>query len=170
MNIDVDAMSVGLGAVRLPAEVPGGTNLIVIAGLGGGLDPALRVGDVVSGDGIYSSAEPVLTPAQKAELFRATRARVVDMETEAVRAWAAPAGVPVVAVRAVSDTADQAIDPALLRLVDELGRPRHLAIATYLLHHPTGIRRLLRLAAASRLACERLGEGVRDVIVHHRAS
>lgn len=170
MNIDVDAMSVGLGAVRLPAEVPKGINLIVVAGLGGGLDPVLRVGDVVSGDDVYSSAEPVLTPAHKAELFRTTRARVVDMETAAVRAWAASAGIPVVAVRAVSDTADEAIDPALLRLVDELGRPRPVAIATYLLCHPTGTRRLLRLAAASRLACERLGEAVREVILHHCAS
>jgi nucleoside phosphorylase len=163
-DIEVELMTVGLRAARLPAVVPNDVKFIIMAGLGGGLDPSLRVGDVVTGDGIHTSAEAALTPERKAELFCRTGARVVDMETAIVRRWAEAAGVPFIAIRAVSDAADEAIDPGVLALVDEVGRPRAFAVARYLLSRPSGIRRLLRLGAASRAAGERLGEAVREII------
>ncbi|HEX8913377.1 MAG TPA: hypothetical protein VF796_13535, partial [Humisphaera sp.] len=175
----VPVLTIGIGAGRLPARVPTGCRLVILAGLAGGLDPALAVGDVVADvDGcrgeadvlravaglscvtgrITSSPVPVTTPAAKADWFARTRAAAVDMESSAVRAWAAAADVPLLHLRAVSDAADDALDPEILGLVDEVGRPRPGRVAGYLLRHPTRAPALARLGAAAKLACGRVAE------------
>src|SRR5690349_528345 len=81
------------GARGLPAVGPG--SRVLVAGLGGALDPMLRVGDLVIdtpvGDGpwrvgaIHSAERAVTTPEEKGALFRETGALAVDMEHAAVR-------------------------------------------------------------------------------------
>src|SRR3954453_20987309 len=43
----VEVRTIGIGAVRVPLEIPQGTGCVILAGFGGALDPALKVGDVV---------------------------------------------------------------------------------------------------------------------------
>ncbi len=73
------------------------------------------------GGRICSSDKIVSTPTEKAELFRQTGALAVDMESDRVRKWAGENGIPFIGIRAISDTADEALDPAVVGLVDEMG-------------------------------------------------
>lgn len=162
---------IGLGASRLPKIEPGST--VIVAGLAGGLDPALCAGDLVY-DGpsieappglpwhagrIHSVTGVITTPAQKAALFGETGALAVDMEHAAVRR-AVPAGVRVIGLRAISDPADMAIDPAVLRFVDGRGRLRPANVAATLLRRPGLLGHVMRLRAHSALALRNLGTGV----------
>ncbi|HLL90181.1 MAG TPA: hypothetical protein VK324_12850, partial [Tepidisphaeraceae bacterium] len=131
---DVLVLAVGVRAGRVPGGLSG---TVIVAGLGGGLDPSLRPGDVVvdgwpddrdlptgARRGTIVTAEAVCaTPSDKAALFRQTGAAAVDMEQAIVRR-AVGEGARVVGVRAVLDPADQCLDPELVGLVDERGRPR----------------------------------------------
>ena len=68
------------------------------------------------------------------------------------------------AVRAISDTADQSLDPQLLRLVDDWGNPKPAAVARYLAANPLRAMALGRLGRDSKRATRRLGDAVRDLV------
>lgn len=59
--------------------------------------------------GRIADAPRVLAPVEKAELGAKLRAGAVDMETAAVRAWAAERGAECYAARAVLDAVDEAV-------------------------------------------------------------
>ena len=108
--------------------------LVVMAGFGGALRDGLAVGDVVTpaevvdeasgrwacvggGEGRLLTASGIAaTPAAKRELGERHAADVVDMESAAVAAACAAAGVPFRAVRAISDTVDVGLSPRLAGL------------------------------------------------------
>ena len=73
---------------------------------------------------LHTADAAILTPADKGELFHRTGAMAVEMEQATVRAAAAAVGLSVLGVRAISDSADEAIELAALRFVDDRGRPR----------------------------------------------
>ena len=175
----IDLHLIGIGAPRVPSDLgsPEDT-LVIMAGLAGGLDPSLRVGDVVIDDcppglmpevshrtgRLHSSEAVITTPAQKAALFAQTRALAVDMETATVRTAAGRQGIPFLAIRAISDAADEVLDPAVLKLVDAFGRPRPLAIAAALTRRPGLAASLKRLGASSRQAAGNLGVAVAGIV------
>ena len=173
----ITCRAIGIRAVKMPPpEAVRGARCIILAGFAGALDPALKVGDVVLEDGplsvefagrrgcINTSRQIISTPKQKSDLFAQTGALAVDMEGDAVKAWAAEAGVPIIAVRAISDSAAQSLDPSLLRLVDSTGRPKPMALAKALLRRPALVGDLLRLRAASNLAGLNLGKAVCGIV------
>jgi hypothetical protein len=165
---------IGIRACRLPRDLAEKKpSLILLAGLGGGLDPVLKVGDVILDDprnlalaatiprGTITTAKNVVaTVAGKAELRAQTGAAIGDMENSIVRAAAAKVGIPFIGLRAVSDTADQSIDPEILNLVDEIGRPRTLPAMKYLATHPGSMSRLHRLREQSNRAVTALAASV----------
>ncbi|MDB5353764.1 MAG: nucleoside phosphorylase [Phycisphaerales bacterium] len=170
---------IGISAPRLPQDLgnPDDT-LVIMAGLAGGLDPSLQVGDVVIDDSppglvletshragrIHSADAVIATTAQKAALFAQTRALAVDMETATVRTAVGRQGIPFLAIRAISDAADDVLDPAVLRLVDAFGRPRPIAIAATLIRRPGLAAYLKWLGASSRLAADNLGLAVAGIV------
>jgi hypothetical protein len=172
---DVAVRVIGMRGVRMP-QVPTEATVIV-AGLGGALDPALRVGDLVldtpvTGLGnhlpwhigpIHSSVEVVSTPEQKAALFQTTRALAVDMEHVVVQR-SLRSGVTVIGLRAVSDPADMTVDPAVLQFVDEVGNPWARRIAVTLLRRPGLIPHLRLLNKNTKVALANLGRGVRALV------
>lgn len=176
----IEVRAIGIRAVRIPGELPPGTGCVILAGFGGALDPALKVGDAVldwpevamgpAPDGSFKrgrirpSNRIVATPEQKAALFGETGAIAVEMEGAAVRTLVGGTGVPLIGLRAVTDTAGETLDPALLSLVDEVGRPKPLAVAAFLARRPARIASLHRLGAAARLAGRRLGEAVGSLV------
>lgn len=111
-------------------------SLIISAGLAGALQPAMETGDIVADlrecpieypqaarraaaalglklhFGKIVPSGGVLGPEEKRRLGVRLRAGAVDMESEAVRAWAAEAAAPCLAVRAVLDTVSQTCPPA----------------------------------------------------------
>ena len=92
------------------------------------------------------------------------KALAVDMEGEAVRALAASWGVPFLHVRAISDTASESLDPAILGFVDEVGGVRAGALMMGLLRRPGLIPHLVRLGKNSGLAGRHLGEVVAQLV------
>src|SRR5207302_1564302 len=113
---------------------------------------------------IHTDNQVVATPRQKADLRSQTQALAVDMENSTVREWARQRGAEFGAIRAISDRADQTLDPAVLRLIDAWGRPRPVAIARTVLRRPSLIPHLTRLGADSKLAATRLGGAIRQLI------
>jgi hypothetical protein len=171
--------TVGIRARHLPD--PGqcaNVSLIILCGVAGALDPSLRIGDCILDDlehriadsssyrrgRIHTASEIIATPAAKAKLFNETGALAVDMEQAIVCRWAESLKIPMVGLRAISDTADQMLDPAVLGLVDDLGRPQSLKIAATLIRRPLLIPYLQRLNANTKLALKNLGVAVREVV------
>jgi hypothetical protein len=179
-RIDCPITTIGIGAKSLPPSIDPAVDLIILAGLAGGLDPSLAVGDVViqappnqsiPADWIPANARNgkivgaqslVCTPQEKLALYRSTGCIAVDMETHVVTAYAERLGKPLLIIRAISDTAAHSIDPRLINLFDANGRIRPLGIAQYLLRNPSSVVTLFRLHRAASFAEHRLG----DAVVH----
>ena len=172
----------GIGAERATARVERllreqRPSLLLHVGFAGGLDPALKPGDVLrigrviseSGDrieldgtdgrAVLLTADSVAdSPAKKAELFRSHLASAVDMETYYVARLAQQAGVKMVALRAISDAAHTMLPAACVNWVTHEGESRPLAAVTYMLTRPWHIPELVEVARGVRLACRRLTE------------
>jgi len=148
---------------------------IVLAGLAGALSAELKTGDVVIDElstwdapnlpgrrGKFYTADRIIEARdQKAELFRATGAVLVDMESDAVRTFAAARRIPYLGIRAVLDQADETLDPRLLTLTDTRGRIRPISLATRL---PILLPTLLRMRSKSAVAMRSLCEVIRRTI------
>jgi adenosylhomocysteine nucleosidase len=177
-GLPVDVITIGIRGCRVPVDVgqpaPAET-VVILAGLGGSLDPSLKVGDVVVDDpagllsgsveglrrgSIYGSDQIVATPIEKAELFKRTGAVAVDMESGVVRAL----NVRMINIRAISDGADEVLDPRVIGLVDDVGRARPMKIGAALVKSPGLAPYLNRLGKNSKIACQALGVAVRRVV------
>jgi adenosylhomocysteine nucleosidase len=143
---------------------------VISAGLAGGLDPALRAGDTLAADFptplIFSKAIPLETPAEKIAAFRETGARIVDMETDIIGAACAGAGIPLTAVRAVSDSADESLPvPFGVWFDTARQRARPLALVAHLLRHPSHIapfaRFVLRLPRVAKSLAQAIEAALR---------
>jgi nucleoside phosphorylase len=129
---------------------------LIACGFGGALSEELRIGDVVVAQNFSDSAlleavasvparpgalittkEVIETAAQKKDLGRHTGALVVDMETAAIHRLCTARGIPVLAVRAISDTACQDMPvPAAVWFDTGRQRPRPLPLVLHLATHP----------------------------------
>jgi hypothetical protein len=151
---------------------------IIMAGLAGALDPTLSVGDIVVDQEstlpvpgkswrrgkFHTASEVIGTAAQKRALFAATGALVVEMENAVVRAFASGQGLPFLGIRAVSDHADEPLDPAVLRWVNPGGGLRPGRLAAELCLRPWKIAALWRLGRHSRLAVNKLAQAVSEIV------
>jgi hypothetical protein len=169
---------IGPGGARLPQVEKHDAGGIIMAGLAGGIDPQLNCGDIVIDDlsecgdlklpcrkgKIHSAGQIVATPREKEELFRATGALVVDMESDAARRRAAEWSVPYLGIRAVLDPADETLDPALLRLTDSGGHVRPGRLVAELWRRPGFIGTLWNMRSRSAAALRALASAVRQVV------
>jgi len=159
-----------------------GASGLLSFGIAGGLDPTLGPGVVVvatnvvrpggksidchepwiarlqeTGAGfdagpLLGSDDAVMTTTRKAALYREYGALAVDMESHAVAAVAAKAGVPFIAIRAVGDPASRAIPPAALAGLSPDGRTRALPVLAALMQRPKDAAALIRLARDTNAA------------------
>jgi len=175
----VEFAMIGIRAVRLPdLNTFAPLRCIILAGLGGALDPSLRIGDVIidcdatfpwsTGPlrraSIHTSSELIRTSEEKKMLFAHTGAAAVDMEQSIVRAAALPLNVPFIGIRSISDTAEDALDPMILHWIDEVGAPRPVAIVRDLLLRPGSWHAARRLARDSKRALATLGDAVASMV------
>jgi len=180
-GVDVSMELIGIGAKRLPdGQLDRRPDVVLLAGLSGALDPSLKVGQIVVEDSIDSmgiqlshrqgpleSGDQIIsTPRQKSELFRTTGALAFDMESGIVRAWAQRHELKYLAVRSISDRADQTVVPEVVDWVDQWGRPRIGSVLVSLLRKPGLINHLRRLAVDSKEPARSLGAAVREIILH----
>ena len=163
-----------------------GVEGLASAGIAGGLDPALRAGDlilpreVVGPERIYP-VDPlwhdglagrlggtieqgrllgvdvtIAGVAEKAALAKQYDARAVDMESHAVARVAAAAGLPFLAVRVVADPAGRTIPRAALQAIGPDGSLRPSAAIGALMLRPWELVGCLRLFADERAALRSL--------------
>lgn len=171
------------GARRLIVE---GALALLSIGIAGGLDAALRPGDIVLPDTVLSAGgarhrvsegwhaavmpelprvaigtllaarQPIASVAEKAAVRAASGALAVDMESGAVAEAAAEAGLPFLALRIIADPADRAIPAAALRGIAPDGSRRPLAVLLSLMTRPADLGPLVRLARDSDAALRQL--------------
>ncbi len=159
---EVALFHTGVGAARVRERLPRfleahKVERLVCAGYGGALATELVAGEVVVGSNysdpawaaaaqavlgcragrFVSVAEPVETPLAKAALAAQTGAAVVDQETEAVAEICRAHGLPLLALRAITDTAREELPVPFGVCFDAATeRPRVGALLGYLLRHP----------------------------------
>lgn len=147
-------------------------SVVISAGFGGALVDDLCAGDIVVASnfsdprllaalsqhwrrgGLATSDSILQTAAEKLELGRSTGAIVGDMETAHLAGVCTAAGVPLLGVRAISDTATEDLPvPADALISPMTGRPDPAALFRHLFTHPKdalGFRRLLEAAHLAR--------------------
>ncbi|QEL15257.1 Futalosine hydrolase [Limnoglobus roseus] len=185
LPVRVLVAGMGLDAAKRAAEGVGDAALVISAGFCGALNPALKVGDVLTcalnGDAVAAPAlrseSPALprngrlltvphlvaTPHEKRELRDRTAADVVDMEAAAVADVCASRGLSFLAVKAVSDTADTALSPRLVNLLAG-GRVSPLKAAAAIIVQPSILWEFQRLARDTKRAAEQLAIALHAVV------
>jgi len=188
-NNDVAMIISGMGAERAREAIKGTLDReaparVIVAGVSGGLDPRLEIGDVRSPESVIDAqtgevfnptddahggdrqgalvtvARIAGTAADKATLRDTFNADLVDMETSAIAQVCDTQGVPWSCVRAVSDAADDTIPAGIEALVKPDGRPATLPAVAFALTRPHRIPALIRLGRNTKIAAQRLAEQV----------
>ena len=172
-------------AERLVAR---GASALLSFGLCGGLDPALPPGALVvpraviaggrhyatdralsaalggwSADALLAGEATAADAAGKRQQFAATGAAAIDLESGAVAAVAARAGLPFAALRAVCDPAGLTLPPAALVALDPAGGISVWSLVQSLLRHPAQVSALIGLARAAATARAALIGRVGDI-------
>ena len=169
-----------------------GASVLISFGLAGGLDPALRPGDiviptqVVAGDESFTAdtalsrmlAGPagfvrddrllgwtsILTQAaDKQRFWRATHAVAVDLESGAVARTARREGMRFAILRAICDPADRNLPPAALAALDQAGAIGLGRVLASVVRQPGQIPALLSLAKDAATARRALTTHLRTI-------
>jgi adenosylhomocysteine nucleosidase len=192
-NRDVTILHTGVGAKNCNARLEvllhkTRPKLVISSGFAGAVSEELGVGDLVlarnfSDPGLLANAERILRAreprlvklftstsiidsiAERNEIARLAGAEAVDMETGAIVAVCNAHGVPLLSLRAISDTARQSfpMPPSVLFDIESqrtsLGR-----VVAYLFRHPTSIWRLLGFTRQIAHARASLTDAIIDLI------
>ena len=183
---DVSILMTGMGArnaeraVRRALEQEKPLH-VFSCGFAGGLDPTLRVGDVVylTPDAaldakllaagarpvsFFSASQVVTTAAQKGALRAERGSGAVDMESAAIGTMASDAGVCPSIIRSISDAADEdlPLDFNQLMTAEQKLSPAKLAWAIF--KAPQKIPALLRLGRRSAFAAQQLAHVLMKII------
>jgi adenosylhomocysteine nucleosidase len=159
-----------------------GTRAIISAGLCGGLDPALKSGDIVLGErvvsaqgdiviadkklsaaadrfmprhvAIFGSDEIVESVEKKKALYQRYAAETVDMESHGAARAAAKAGIPFIAIRVVADGHDRTLPKAALRAVTPSGGVNVMNVLVDCVKSPQQFEQIFALGRDSGAATE----------------
>ncbi len=147
------------GALMLPAEVLSAQGHAIatdapwraalLAVLGGRWNPLVE--NIVGVDRVIGSTE-------KHGLHATTGAIAADMESAVVAREARRFGLPMIAVRVVSDEVDDSIPEAFLDAIDVFGRPRVRLLLNALIRRPGDAADVARLRRGFKKACDTLSQ------------
>jgi len=101
---------------------------------------------------IAGTNAPVIEAAMKATLRRATGAAAVDMESHVAASFGAAAGLPVCAVRVISDPAERNLPQLAMRATRPNGRLDLPAICASVARNPKQIPLLIKAGRDARIA------------------
>jgi len=101
---------------------------------------------------IAGANAPVMEAATKANLRQLTGAAAVDMESHLAASFGAAAGIPVCAVRVISDPAERSLPQLAMRALQPNGRMDLPAICSDLARNPREIRLLIQAGLDARIA------------------
>jgi len=110
-----------------------------------------RNGGVMVG-AVAGSETIVANPQAKQEIYDATAAVAIDMESHRVAGIAARAGVPFLVIRAVSDASDQTIPKTAIGAISENGTPLYGKVISRIIRQPGDLPKLMRLSKDSERA------------------
>ena len=161
-------------------------DLLISSGFAGGTDPSLGVGELllaenfsdpellaraqdllVSRVGRLVTARRVIeSESERAELAGKDAAAAVDMETEWIARACAARKIPMLSLRAISDTA-AAPFPLPPTVLFDLARQKTdpLKLTSHLLRHPSHVVRLIRFARQIAAVRQTLGAALFELIV-----
>jgi len=169
-------ISFGIAGALAPALTPGcvlvpravidetGSRFAVDAEWRMQITDALRVAGMRVDDGdLLGAHEAAASPARKAELHRITGAVAIDLESHLVAQAAARAGRPFLVLRAVSDSATQALPDAAVHGLAANGKPALGRVLLSVARDPRQIPALIKLAGDTRRALDALGSVLRVI-------
>ncbi len=153
----------GLSPGLAPGQLIAGAEVRDAAGLApspdtAALERALAWPEVLRGR-LYSAPRIAAAAAAKAELLRRLgggEPAAVDLESAAFARTAAALGIPYLAMRAISDPAEETLAVDFDRFCDAEGRVRRGAVALHAVLHPSLISSLRALQGRVRLCAEGL--------------
>jgi adenosylhomocysteine nucleosidase len=159
--VDIDwAIVVGI-AGALGNQIPIGTLVfpdLVVDGADGSVHRPTPLRVAAPYGKLLTTDELLLDQMQHADLRR-DGVLALDMETAAVAKVCGERDVPWSVVRGISDRAgDGTVDAEIFGLTRADGQPNLPAAGRYLVRHPGGLARLVRLGRGSRLAAERAAD------------
>jgi len=178
---DIPVEVVGIGAKILDPGLFGRFERVILAGLGGALDPALNIGDVVldappafpapggnNGGGlrrgkVYPSPHLISSVAEKQRIFRESGCIAVDMESLVVRRRCEEAGKEFIHIRAISDLASEALPDRIATWVNEVGEPKMAKVSADLMFHPGLVPVMMRLQSNSKVALKNLAGVIKQI-------
>lgn len=154
---------------------------VLTCGFAGGLNPDLKIGDVVfstlqrtSWDALakqgarsvyfHCANRIATTAAEKTELRRKTRQDAVEMESGHIQQLCRERKIPCTTVRVISDTADENMPFDFNKLSKPDSSLDFGKLAWAILKSPGKIPALLRLRKNTNLAAQRLAEVLANVI------
>ncbi|MCZ7647203.1 MAG: hypothetical protein M5U26_18430 [Planctomycetota bacterium] len=105
---------------------------------------------------LVTVAEPVFKAAEKRALGQAAAALAVDMEAAAVARFASEVQLPFLALRAISDTAQEDLPEEVGGFLSESGDVKVGNVAKFVLRDPRRLGALMRLKAGSDEAAKGL--------------
>lgn len=164
-----------------------GATALISFGLAGGLDPALRPGDLIvaetvltatdryrgsdvlnrllggaNGQAVFAGDAVAATAIDKRRLFEMTGAVAIDLESGSVASVATEHGVPFAVLRAICDPAERDLPPAALIALNQAGVIGLGRVIGSVLRHPFQLPALLALgsdaAKARRALMARVAE------------
>lgn len=169
-----------------------GAKTLISFGLAGGLDPALRSGDLILGSSVRTEkqfwmcdeplldkvkqnlpdaisgaiwgTEEILTKAlDKRDLFQKTNCLAADMESHAMAEVATDANIPFIIIRAIADTDNMNLPLAALVPLHEEGSVDGLNVAKSLIKNPRQIPALLCLGLNTSKAMKTLKQAAQGI-------
>lgn len=159
--------------------------IIVSAGFSGALQPGLEVGTIVIGEN-FSAPQivrrlaifpdfrtgPIITVADileksdaKKALGEMSGALAGDLESEHLYRVCSDAGIPMLAVRTISDTLEQDLPlPGSVLIDPETGRSDPSAIFFHLFRHPEKAAQFAKLVSGARAAQQSLARALEQIL------
>lgn len=150
-------------------------DLLISAGFAGALNDRLKVGDILIaknfstvnidraesllsnlpvqvGD-LFTTSRVIDSQKERSEIARSTSAGAVDMETDFIARVCAEHSLPMLSLRAISDTPVRPlpVPPRVLFDIDQQ-KTRLAKLSLYLLKHPTRVSRMILFARQARKA------------------
>lgn len=161
-------------------------DLLISSGFAGGTDPSLGVGDLFLAENfsdpqllakarallvgrvgrLVTAVRVIESENDRAAFARENGAAAVDMETEWIDRACAARNIPMLSLRAISDTAAAPfpLPPAVLFDLDRQ-KTDGFELATHLLRHPSRIVRLTRFARQIAAIRATLGRALYELVV-----
>ena len=155
--------------------------IIVSAGFSGALQPSLEVGSIVIGENfsdpkivralreipdvqtgpIMTVPEILETSEAKKNLAERSGALACDMESAHLYQVCCDGGIPMLAVRTISDTREQALPlPGSVLIDSETGRPDPAAIFRHLFRHSAKVAQFAKLVSDAKTAQKSLANAL----------